>query len=109
MEPRMIARTWHGKVPRHKAAEYYRYVERTGLADYRATPGNRGVLVMRQDSGDITHFTITSLWDSLDAVKRFAGDDYGKAHYYAEDDAYLLEKEANVLHADVLYADFGRS
>jgi heme-degrading monooxygenase HmoA len=101
----MIARTWHGRVPRAKAAAYYRYLERTGLADYRSTPGNKGVLVLREDVEDVTHFTLTSFWESLEAVKRFAGADFTTAHYYEEDDAYLLEREPGVRHAEVLLAD----
>ena len=38
--------------------------QRTGLADYRATPGNRGVFVLRRVEGDVAHFVLTTLWDS---------------------------------------------
>lgn len=37
-------------------------------------------------------FLIT-VWDSMDPVKAFAGDDHAKTKYYLEDDQYLLEKE----------------
>jgi len=100
----MIARQWHGRVPTSKAEAYYAYIERTGVADYRATPGNRGVFVFRRDEGDATHFLITTLWDSIDAIRRFAGDDYTVARYYPEDDEYLLEREPLVTHFNVLAA-----
>ncbi|MEP7358345.1 MAG: antibiotic biosynthesis monooxygenase [Anaerolineales bacterium] len=102
----MIARTWHGRVPAAKADAYYAYLLRTGLADYRATPGNRGVLVQRRVEGDVADFLLTTLWDSLEAIKRFAGDDYQAARYYSEDDNYLLEREPFVTHAEALMADF---
>jgi heme-degrading monooxygenase HmoA len=98
----MIARTWHGRVPRAKAEEYQRFLERTGIADYRATPGNRGVLVLRRDDETVTHFVLTSFWDSVAAIKRFAGEDYPRAHYYPEDDDYLLEREPLVQHHEVV-------
>jgi heme-degrading monooxygenase HmoA len=98
----MIARTWHGRVPSDKAEAYFVVLQRSGLADYRATPGNRGVLVLRRRDGDVTHFVLTSFWDSLEAIRRFAGDDYTRARYYPEDDEYLLEHEAFVRHDDVL-------
>ena len=98
----MIARTWHGRVPAAKAETYYAYLLRTGLADYRSTPGNRGVLVQRRLEGDVAHFLLTTLWDSVDAIKRFAGEDYELARYYPEDDDYLLEREPYVTHADAL-------
>lgn len=100
----MIARTWHGRVPASRADAYYACLQRSGLADYRATPGNRGVLVLRRTEGDVTHFVLTSFWDSLDAVRRFAGADAEQAHYYPEDDAFLLEKEPYVTHHEVLEA-----
>lgn len=101
----MIARTWHGRVPASKADDYYAYLLRTGLADYRATPGNRGVVVQRRIEDGVAHFVLTTLWDSIDAIKRFAGEAYEAARYYAEDDDYLLEREPRVVHADVLMAD----
>lgn len=100
----MIARTWHGRVPSTKADAYYAFLRRTGLADYAATPGNRGVLVFRRIEDDVTHFVLTTLWDSVDAIRRFAGDDYTRARYYGEDDEYLLERESHVIHYDVLAA-----
>ena len=102
----MIARTWHGRVPASKADDYYAYLIRTGLADYRATPGNRGVLVQRRIEGDVAHFLLTTLWDSVEAIKRFAGEDYEAARYYPEDDDYLLEREPFVTHAEALMAAF---
>jgi len=100
----VIARSWHGRVPRARADAYARYLERTGLADYRATPGNVGVIVLRRDDGDVTHFTLLTFWESLDAIRRFAGDDAERARYYPEDDDYLLEREPFVTHYDVLSA-----
>lgn len=99
----MIARSWHGRVPTAKADAYDEYLKQTGLPDYQATPGNRGVLVLRRTEGDETHFLLTTLWDSVDSIKRFAGDDYERARYYPEDDAYLLEREPFVTHYDVRF------
>ena len=98
----MIGRTWHGRVPAEKADAYYTYLQRTGLSDYVKTPGNRGVYVLRRTEGHVTHFLLLTFWDSLDAIRGFAGDDYERARYYAEDDEYLLEREPYVSHYDVL-------
>jgi len=98
----MIGRTWHGRVPAKKADAYYTYLQHTGLSDYVKTPGNRGVYVLRRTEGDVTHFLLLTFWDSLDAIRAFAGDEYERARYYAEDDEYLLEREPFVSHYDVL-------
>lgn len=96
----MIARTWHGVVPAAKAAAYLQYLERTGLPDYKHTPGNRGVQILQKTEGDQTHFLLISLWDSYEAIRAFAGDDIEKAHYYPEDTEFLLELEPTVSHYD---------
>ena len=50
----------------------------------------------------VTHFLLLMLWDSVAALKRFAGEDYARARYYPADDEFLLEREARVQHFDVL-------
>ena len=100
----MIARSWHGRVPSSKAEAYYAYLLRTGLSDYRTTPGNGGVYVFRRNEGAITHYLLTTLWESYDAIRAFAGSDYERARYYPEDDDYLLDREPFVTHYDVLNA-----
>ena len=100
----MIARVWHGRVPAGKADAYYAYLQRTGLADYAATPGNRGVWVLRRTEGDVVHYSLMTLWESLAAIERFAGDAPERARYYPEDADYLLECEPLVTHFEVLRA-----
>jgi hypothetical protein len=101
----MIARTWHGRVPAERAEAYYAYLCRTGLADYRSTVGNVGVLVERWIEGGIAHYLLTTFWESVEAIRRFAGEDYTLARYYPEDDDFLLERERLVRHAEVLMVE----
>jgi heme-degrading monooxygenase HmoA len=98
----MIARTWHGMVPAARADEYQAYLERTGVPDLRATPGNQGVWVFRRTEDERTHFWVISLWESLASIRAFAGDDVERARYYPEDNAFLLELEPHVTHYDVV-------
>ena len=98
----MIARTWHGAVPEDKADAYYDYLLRTGIPDYKRTEGNLGVYVFRRVSHGQAHYLLLTLWDSWDAIKAFAGDDPNRAHYYSEDEEYLIELEPNVTHYEVL-------
>ena len=100
----MIARTWHGRVPASRSDKYHEYLLRTGVPDYKATPGNCGVFVFRRTDGDVTHYLLTTLWESYDAIRAFAGSDFERARYYPEDDNYLLEREPFVTHYEVLAA-----
>jgi len=78
----LIARLWHGAVPAAKGNAYAAYLGRTGVTECRATPGNRGVEVLRRTAGGETHFLFISFWDSMDAIRTFAGEDAERAHYY---------------------------
>lgn len=98
----MIARIWHGVTTSSKAEQYLDYLNETGIPDYRATEGNQGVYVLRRIEGNHAHFLLLTLWESLDAIKRFAGSDFEKARYYPEDDEYLLEREPAVAHYQVV-------
>jgi heme-degrading monooxygenase HmoA len=88
----MMPRIWRGAVRREDAAAYSDYMRETGVAGYAATPGNRGVWMLRRAIGDRTEFLTFSLWDSLDAVNAFAGEEYEAAvFYYPLDYSYLVE------------------
>ena len=97
----MIARIWRGRTLTAKADEYERYLNSSGIERIRATAGNLGVTVLRRADGEKTEFLVMSLWESIDAVKRFAGADYEKAVVLPRDREYLLEVEPNVLHYEV--------
>jgi heme-degrading monooxygenase HmoA len=98
----MIARTWHGVTEAARADEYFDYLQQTGIPEYQATPGNLGVFVLRRIEGKQAHFLLLTLWDSEEAIRRFAGPDMRKAKYYPEDEDFLLEMEPTVTHYEVL-------
>lgn len=101
----MIARRWHGRVPAAKAEEYLKLSKDVGLTDYRSTAGNRGAWCLHRREGDIVHIEMFTLWDDLEAIRRFAGDGLTKAKYYDFDPDFLLEMEPEVVHFEVIEAD----
>jgi heme-degrading monooxygenase HmoA len=98
----MIVRMWRGETALDKEDSYAEYLQTTGVTDYRATPGNRGVLVLRRRVGDRLEWLTVSLWESVQAIEKFAGTDIEKARYYTEDADYLLTLEPNVRHYEVV-------
>jgi heme-degrading monooxygenase HmoA len=105
----MIARTWHGVVPKAKSEAYLEYLNETGVKDYRETAGNRGVFVLRRDEKNETHYLFISLWDSEESIREFAGEDVEKARYYPKDQDFLLELEPNAPHFHVVVQEGGES
>jgi heme-degrading monooxygenase HmoA len=98
----VIARTWRGWTRTEDADAYAAYIEETGMRAYRATEGNRGAWMLCRDDGTRTEFVTLSFWDSLDAVRAFAGDDVERAVFYPEDDRFLVEREQTVRHYTVV-------
>ena len=97
----MIARIWRGAVRTEDAEAYVEYVRETGVEHYRSTPGNLGAWILHRASGDLTEILTFSLWEDMDAVRAFAGDDPSRAVYYPEDDRFLVERGATVDHYEV--------
>jgi heme-degrading monooxygenase HmoA len=97
----MIARIWRGITLAEKADAYVDYLHQTGLRDYASTPGNRGVTVLRRLQGEHSEIMLISLWESMDAVRAFAGENPERSVYYPEDEEYLLEMEPLVRHYEV--------
>ena len=87
---------------REDAGEYASYINRTGIAEYRSTPGNQGAWMLRRDDGDHSEIITFSLWDSRDSIRAFAGEDIEQAVFYPEDDRFLIERDLSVRHYDVV-------
>lgn len=100
-----VYRVWKGVTSAADAEEYVRYMSRTGLTGLRQTPGNLGVFSLVRKTGERAEHLVVSLWESEEAVRRFAGDDVSRAVFYPEDDDYLIEKDLHVDHYSVAFAD----
>jgi heme-degrading monooxygenase HmoA len=98
----MIARRWRGRVRAAESDAYLAYLEETGVAELRATPGNQGVVVFRSQPGeDGVGVEVTSLWDRVESIRAFAGDDLEAARFYPEDDRYLIGRDLRCTHEEV--------
>jgi len=96
----MIARVWHGTTRPEDADAYLDYLNRTGAVQCREKSGNRGIHIFRRIVDGKAEFIFVSLWNSMDAIRAFAGPDLEKAVYYPEDERFLLELEPTVTHYD---------
>ena len=97
----VIARIWRGAVRNEDADEYVTYIRDTGIEHYRSTPGNLGAWILHRRSGDRTEIITFSLWEDMESVKSFAGDEPSVAVYYLDDDRFLVERADTVEHYDV--------
>ena len=49
------------------------------LPGIRRIEGSRGAYVLRRDREDGVEFVTMTLWETLDAIRAFAGDDFERA------------------------------
>ena len=99
----MIARIWRGATAAEDADTYVGYLHETGIAEYQATSGNQGVLALRRVVDGRADFLLLTLWESEEAIRRFAGDDMEKAVFYPEDERFLIDRDDRVSHFEVVF------
>jgi len=89
----MIARIWQGRTRPGMGKSYFAYLEETGVKEYRATEGFRDLIMLTREIGDETEYVLITFWDSIEAVRLFAGPEAERAVYYPEDDRYFPQEE----------------
>lgn len=99
----VVLRKWTGRIRTAAQDEYGAYVADTGAIDYNSTPGNLGFQILMRALGDGTsEVTTLSWWESMEAIRGFAGDEPELARYYPEDEHFLLERPRLVEHHQVV-------
>jgi heme-degrading monooxygenase HmoA len=95
----VIARTWHGKTLRQKANEYEKYLSEA-VTKFPTIKGNLGYQVMRLDGGpdgeQYVEFQVISYWESLEAIKGYAGEDIRRTRDLPRDKEFLVNMEPYV-------------
>lgn len=98
----MIARLWKGWTTPENADAYERHLREDLLPSMRQRiEGYQGGYVMRQDGNDEVEFAVLNLFDSLDAVRKFAGPDYTVAAFEPEARRLLSRVEPIARHYEV--------
>jgi antibiotic biosynthesis monooxygenase (ABM) superfamily enzyme len=99
----MIARLWHGHTRPDDADAYERLLREEifrGIAS-RAIPGCRGIELFRRPAGEEVEFVTLMRFDSLDAVRAFAGEDHEAAVVPPEAQALLVRYDRRSVHYEV--------
>ncbi|MGH1362182.1 MAG: antibiotic biosynthesis monooxygenase [Calditrichia bacterium] len=98
-----LMRLWHGEVAIEKADAYEQFMIERAAPDYSAVDGLLKLYFQRRDENKTAHFLLVTIWDSLESIKKFAGDNPELAKYYSEDDDFLLKKEKHTTIYEVFY------
>lgn len=99
----MISRIWHGWTTPANAGAYEELLKEeifVGIKS-REIPGFRSIQLLRRDSGDEVEFVTIMRFDSLDAVRSFAGEDYEAAVVPPKARALLAHFDARSQHYEI--------
>ena len=97
----MIARTWRGAATLADAPLYVQHLEKSVFPQLAGIEGHRGAYLLQRRTGDRVEFRVFTLWDSMDAIRRFAGEDAETAVVEPQARAVLCELDETVAHYEV--------
>ena len=97
----MIARVWSGTASETNATAYLAHLRERTFPELRSMAGHRGAFVLRRTEASQVRFTVITLWESVDAIRRFAGDDPEAAVVPAEARVLLMSFDRRAVHWDV--------
>jgi antibiotic biosynthesis monooxygenase (ABM) superfamily enzyme len=100
----LIIRHWRGWATRENADAYEQIVSERVLPSIAARDlaGYRGAYLLRRDVGDEVEFATILLFNSLDDVRAFAGEDYETAYVIPEARVVLARFDEKSAHYEVL-------
>jgi antibiotic biosynthesis monooxygenase (ABM) superfamily enzyme len=100
----MIARIWHGWTKRQDAVAYEQMLCEEilpGIAQ-RNIPGYRGAELFIHEDGDEVEFVTLLRFDSMEAVKIFAGNDENRPVIYPKAEPLLIRMDQRSRHYRVV-------
>jgi hypothetical protein len=97
----MIARLWRGWTSIENADAYENLLREQVLPGLRQIDGYRGGYILRQEGADEVEFVVMNLFDSLEAVRAFAGPDYTVPVFEPEARQLLAKVEPRARHYEV--------
>ena len=100
-----ILRLWKGQTSPDNAGEYVRHLTQNVLPELRAIEGHRGAYLLRRALNGVVEFVVLTLWDSMAAVRKFAGAEPDKAVVAPQAQALLSSFDKSVSHYDVVHSE----
>ena len=99
----MILRMWKGQSTAESSGEYIGHATRTVFPKLREIEGHRGAYLLRRSIKGGVEFIVLTLWDSMEAVHKFAGADADEAVVEPEAQSALSGFDDFVTHFDVVH------
>jgi heme-degrading monooxygenase HmoA len=104
----MITRVWHGWAPASGADAYREHFQAEVLPNLERVPGFLGAQLWRREQSGQVEFVAVTTFDSIDAVRRFAGADHERAIVEPEARRVLSRFDERCTHYEVAVASHPR-
>ena len=98
----MIARLWHGWTAPENADAYEEFLRTKMFPSIHRVPGYLGADLLRREDGEEIAFVTITRFESLDAVRAFAGEDYEQAVVEPEARALLSRFDQRSDHYEIV-------
>jgi len=98
----VIARIWHGYTKPEDAGAYEAMLKPELLPGIGKVKGYQGSYLLRRVAGNEIEFITIMLWDSIDAIRAFAGPDYETSVVPQERRKYLSRHDPKSAHYEVV-------
>ena len=98
----MISRHWRGLARPEHAAAYVEHLQTMTFPALRKLAGFRGASILRREVGGAVEFLVITDWESLEAIRAFAGVNVETAVVPPEVQAMLVEYDHSVRHYEVV-------
>ncbi len=99
----MISRIWHGWTTPENAGAYEGLLRSEILPGIHRLKGFKGASLMRRDHKGEVEFVTVTLFDSLEAVREFAGEDYEVAVILPEARKLLARFDERSAHYEMVF------
>jgi heme-degrading monooxygenase HmoA len=94
----MISRHWIGIVKTEKVADYLAHLDATVFPNLSKIDGLKNSYYLKRPVKEGMEFLIVTEWESVDAIKIFAGEDYEKSVVDPYAKAMMVTYEKKVRH-----------
>jgi heme-degrading monooxygenase HmoA len=101
----MIARVWSAQTTSAQAPAYVKHLRSHVLKALRKVDGYAGAMLLERTVPDAVEVLVITFWQSVDAIRGFAGTDLEGAVVAEEAAALLTQFDRRVRHYEIVMED----
>ena len=101
----MIERVWTARATREDAVAYAAHFRNVVLPELSAIHGYRGATLAEREADGAIELIVTTRWESLQAIRQFAGEEIDRAVVHEDAAALFLDYDRKVKHYGIVVRD----